>query len=669
MSRNAQLGGIPFGSYVDAWEATPDAGRRNTELTIIVGGQIVPATERVPERVSGRIVDLPYIATPGTKHVPEVFIRPLRPTRVDSNSVVINEVRNDTSSANLDWIELKNIGSRTVDLEDWELSVVTGYGEDSDLVELPAHQLRRDEILLIVNRHPYNTPLKDGINIEEPEEHRQRAGATHQYFIAEDLNFPRDDKFLLLLRSENDQNGKDAAIMDYAGNGFFSDNLTTQIWPLLARPVPTGVVADFGETTFAFRQQDRAWARIRYEKDDGYHKDAWKSVATQGGIGYDPAAVLRTAPGTPGYENNALKTQLVNRTSPNPEAEYDDGEISISEIMYHPGPNGKSVQWIELYNASKTQAIHIEGWELEIQNFESGYGTYADIRFTFSDAVLLPNQTLLIVSERASNNLPSDNNVYNLFVNHRSELSGLRNQPLLNPDAFSIKLTDTADPERAGDDIVVDEVGNLRIDATGRSKGWDLPYIDPDRRRSIVRRYGGIFRHTERGSGRGPNPPNTGTTADGWRRFPTVGGQSLSFYGFRSDLSSPGYRLGGPLPVVLSSFRPVRNSATGVVDIRWVTESERNNAGFNILRSERRDTGFSVINTKGIIPGHGTTSEQHFYTHTDTTAKPNVVYYYRLEDIAFDGTRQSLVTLRLKGEVSASGKLTRPWGNLKADER
>ena len=671
LSRNAQLAGLPFGSYVDAWEATPDAGRRNTELIIIVGGEVITRRNRdgtTTEQVRGRITELPYIATPGTKHVPDVFIRPLRPTRVDSNAVVINEVRNDTSPANIDWIELKNVGSRTVDLEEWELSIVTAYGEDNDLVDLPAHELRRDEILLIVNQHPYRTELKDGINIEEPEEHLQRAGATHKYLVAEDLDLPTDKQFLLLLRSEYDQNGKDAAIMDYAGNGFFSDHLTTQIWPLLARPIPIGVVANFGTPTFAFRERDRAWARIRYEKDDGYHKDAWKSVATQGGIGYAPDADLTAAPGTPGYENNALKTQLVNRISPNPEAEYDDGEISISEIMYHPGPNGNSVQWIELYNVSKTQAVNIKDWELEIRNFESGYGTYADMTFVFLDAVLLPNQTLLIVSERASNNLPR-NNVYNLFVNHRSVLRVLRNQPLLNPDAFYIKLTDTADLERDGDNIVVDEVGNLSIDGPGRSKLWDLPHIDPERRRSIVRRYGGIFKHADRGRGGRPNPPNPGTTADGWRRFPADGSQSMSFYGYRSDAASPGYRLGGPLPVVLSSFRPVRNRDTGGVDITWVTASELNNAGFNVLRAERRDTGFSVINEKGIIPGHGTTSEQHIYTYTDTTAKPDVVYYYRLEDVAFDGTRQPLATVRLKGEVSAFGKVTTTWGDLKSENK
>ena len=120
------------------------------------------------------MVDLPYIATPGTRHVPEVYIKSLRPTDVESDKVVINEVRNDTSRANIDWIELKNTSSRAVDLEEWELSIVIDVGEDEDLVDLPPYELGRDEILLILNQHPHFTDLAEGVNIEEPEEHLRR---------------------------------------------------------------------------------------------------------------------------------------------------------------------------------------------------------------------------------------------------------------------------------------------------------------------------------------------------------------------------------------------------------------------------------------------------------------------------------------------------------------
>ena len=88
------------------------------------------------------------------------------------------------------------------------------------------------------------------------------------------------------------------------------------------------------------------------------------------------------------------------------------------------------------------------------------------------------------------------------------------------------------------------------------------------------------------------------------------------------------------------------------------------NAGFNILRSQARTGEFKVINAQ-LIPGAGTTAERTDYTWTDTTAKPNVVYYYQIEDVSLDGERQTLATVRLRGLVSATGKLTTQWGELK----
>ena len=122
---------------------------------------------------------------------------------------------------------------------------------------------------------------------------------------------------------------------------------------------------------------------------------------------------------------------------------------------------------------------------------------------------------------------------------------------------------------------------------------------------------------------------------------------------------------GDPLPVSLSRFRAELTDA-GVI-IKWMTESELNNAGFNIRRSETQDGEFKIVNPQ-LIQGAGTTSERQTYAWTDTTAKPNVVYYYRIEDISHAGDRKQLATVRMRGYVSASGKLTTKWGNLKLQE-
>ena len=117
-----------------------------------------------------------------------------------------------------------------------------------------------------------------------------------------------------------------------------------------------------------------------------------------------------------------------------------------------------------------------------------------------------------------------------------------------------------------------------------------------------------------------------------------------------------------PLPVTLSRFR-ADHTDSGVI-LNWATESELNNAGFYILRSETKNGQFKVVNHT-MIQGAGTTSERNTYTWTDTTAKPNTVYYYRIEDISHTGARQQLATVRLRGLVSATGKMTTRWADLK----
>ena len=645
--------GVPFGSRESSWRDTQEDGRRNMLISVSTGSS-----------PTNKVVRLPYIATPGAPHVSSVLLEPHKKTSVDADQIVINEVRNDISSDNLDWVELKNIGRSTVQLRNWELSIVTGVGKDNNLADLPDYTMAAGEILLIQREHPYFTALAAGIDIADPAS--PATGAIHKYIIAPNLRLPNTGKFTLLLRSENDKNGEDTAIEDYAGNGFFLDALpefSTDFWPRKGQPLPTDV-ADFGLDP-SFGSVDGAWARVRYNKDDGHHKDAWEKVGAQGGIGYVPRTDQSLSPGTPGYENDAFKTRIDDRNPRTPpmDSEYNDGAISISEIMFDPGPNRNGVQWIELYNSSMTQAISLKGWEFEIRNLEDEEGTYIDGSFEFDDATILPNQALLLVSESAATDVPS-NRVYDLYRRHRREL-GLTRWPhhLLSPTAFYLKLTDKADPNWSGDDVVVDEVGNLKVERITRTKVWDLPEVDPERRRSILRLYGNVFKPNQGGLDGRPSPPDNGLSAAGWRGF-SVKGQSLSFYGLRDDLASPGYRLGGPLPVTLSSFRPVRME-TGTVLIRWMTESELNNAGFNILRSETKNGTFKVVNVKGIIPGHGTTSERHTYEWADTRAKPNVVYYYQIEDVSLDGNRTTLATTHLRGNVTVAGKATTTWGDLK----
>ena len=641
---------VPFGSYKESWKATVAHGRRNTLLSTIDDRD--------------RMIALPYIATPGAPHVPDTFLLPLSKTVVRSDRVVINEIRNDISRDNLDWVELKNVSRLSVDLENWELSIVTGVGADTDLVNLPRYTLDPGEILLLQRRHPKFTDLADGIHIGNFDEPKNR-GAAHKYFVDPGLDFPNTGQFVVLLRSESDKNGQDAAIEDYAGNGFFLDTSTefnTEFWPRKGQPRPTDV-ASFGNYS-SFGSLDSAWARLRYQRDDGHHKDAWEIVGTQGGIGYAPEADRSVSPGTPGYENDALRTRIDDRDfrTPITSREYNTGEITISEIMSDGGPQQNKAQWIELYNSSLTQAVNLEGWEIEVRNATDDVGVYVDGSFIFNKAIILPNQTLLLVSKSDRNNVLT-NRVYDLYHYHQKELALNRRQStLLSSTGFYIKLTDKGNPERDSDDIVVDEAGNIEVDGDTRAKKWDLPPRRSELRQSLVRQYGELFKPNQGGQDGKPNAAKIGTDKDAWRQA-NRHYVSLTYYGDSNDKGTPGHRLGSPLPVQLSSFRPER-TATGAVVINWITESELNNVGFNLLRSETREGEFQVINPT-LITGAGTTSEQQSYDFTDTIAKPNAVYYYRIEDVSLDGVRRTLVTVRLKGQVSATDKLTTTWGHLK----
>jgi hypothetical protein len=74
----------------------------------------------------------------------------------------------------------------------------------------------------------------------------------------------------------------------------------------------------------------------------------------------------------------------------------------------------------------------------------------------------------------------------------------------------------------------------------------------------------------------------------------------------------------------------------GTITLRWRTESEQDNYGFNVYRSEKKDGTFEKINPT-IIRGHGTTSEPHDYVYIDNEVYKGKTYYYYLMDVDLAG--------------------------------
>lgn len=87
------------------------------------------------------------------------------------------------------------------------------------------------------------------------------------------------------------------------------------------------------------------------------------------------------------------------------------------------------------------------------------------------------------------------------------------------------------------------------------------------------------------------------------------------------------------LPIELLSLTayPVNNE---YIRVAWTTATEINNDKFEVLRSED-GINFSKI---GEVKGNGTSTDAHNYLFNDKDVAANVIYYYRLNQIDFDGT-------------------------------
>ena len=657
--------------------------------------------------VSGASVNMQgfFTGTPGAAHLTPTVgggHADYAKSEIPGTPLQISEVRNDNSVDNVDWIELRNVSDGAVNLKDYELSLVTGVsrstlkgkkdargrdvrnygnltadkkeplehdlaivGEDkyfdgtaNDVKRFPDWELPAGAYLVIVNRDPSETILASGKNIEvladqNVDDKTTNKGTGFYYFVTPHLRFSNSGGGtpLLVLRNRVDRNeyqgkvhGDGASIIDMAGAGRHPDPsalFNTEVWPLKGWKNPGGSpnIANAG-----------VWNFVK----DGNH-EWWKTDGVANNlVGYDKDVNPQIAVGSPGYPNNVVKDKAADVMSDASQP------ISISEIMFdasvHAGnERWNLVQWIELYNSSMTEAVNLKDWEFIIQNSNDHVDSYVDSSFRFNDLIIHPNQTVLLVSARASSGGVADRQIYNLYTHHARVL-GLANRRanLLSPAGFYLKLVDKANE-------VVDEAGNVTVNGRQRTTAdWEaMPPSEGPVRYSLVRQYG-----TRAEDGDGPDDPAVGTMEEAWI-LADLDGEGSTYFGQRGDIATPGFRTGGPLPVSLSSFRPVRDKATGEVVIRWITQSELNNAGFNILRSETKNGEFKVVNLKGLIRGHGTTSEKHVYEWKDTTAKPNVVYYYQIEDVSFEGQRTTLATTHLRGNVNAAGKVTTTWGDLK----
>ena len=326
-----------------------------------------------------------------------------------------------------------------------------------------------------------------------------------------------------------------------------------------------------------------------------------------------------------------------------------DGQIGFSELMIPSKFGVRSFpQWIELYNNSLTDSVDLSGWKLSIEARDlNGDHRYGEV--TLKSVPIPANGTAIIVTwtGRESVTLPA-NRIYNFFNNHAGDFEQNEHRNMVIGEAgFFLKLEDTHGN-------VIDIAGNLDGDTlTNDIPKWNLPKltIGNNIRVSLIRRY-----DPEEIS------PLDGTNSKNWVPSSDVNLSVFTYWGNANDIGNPGHRGRVPLPVELSYFNAELSDAG--VQIQWTTESELDNAGFNIYRSTTKNGHFVKVNPK-LIKGAGSTGEQNDYSWIDETAKPGVEYYYRIEDISFSGVKQPLATKRLKGIHTAKNRALTSWGVIK----
>ena len=662
-----------------------------------------------------------YRGTPGKPNraaaIPAARVVP-SPDNPSKDKIIINEIGNFADNT-LDWIELRNVTNSAQSLNNWVLTKTTGYGNETEIVRFPDYSIAPRGVLLLVNRVPWQTPLSLGFDIQEDAANQEFGAAPHQYLVVDDnkLAIPNDDRWLLLLRSNKPWDvgsGRDVyqtgyRVEDAAGPGALhsafevldilklqgarrekksdgqvdGDYWHTKVFPL--NGFFREVEADFLQND---RLNDAGKVWVRDGAKQGFLKDAWQKTGFTG-IGYDRNVRANDQHGgTPGYDNDGAKGKI---------SQLDGGNLIVSELMLTTS-NNRLTQWIELYNTSKTRTIDLAsdtsdqktGWQLIIENHDSGSWKenkrHLNITVNLKDlfTYIPPNQTVLIV---ASEGRPSDRDhfpdtrVTSIFRTYPNAFSmASRTDLILNAEGgFYIKIVD-------GDGTISDEVGNLDGNPPNPRQGigiddpyswnWSTALTEDGNRTSLIRlrTANGIPRiavpnREVKGDLTGAvlpmgmkkkRPPKYAwvhAVDTAFERVPKI------WYGESGDIGTPGFVRGIQLPVSLSFFRATLEN--GEVVIRWTTESETDNAGFNILRSHRKDGEYKQINT-ALIQGAGTIGERNSYKWVDPTAKVGVVYYYQIEDVSLAGERQLLTTSRLKGYVSAKNKLTTTWSELKS---
>ncbi len=258
--------------------------------------------------------------------------------------------------------------------------------------------------------------------------------------------------------------------------------------------------------------------------------------------------------------------------------------VEISEIMYDtPNDYDAGGEWIEIYNDTGSP-LDISNWQVwdgaiwRTISQESGYG----------DITNIPAGSYAVICENAT--------TYDFVALYDGDPF-----PNFPASRYLGRLDGTISLLQSG------EIIRLRDDSTPTPVTYqDFDYPDNATNAALVK---AVIRSSEDAS-------------SNWEQATTVSGSP----GVEGEDQS--------LPVTLSSFTALPGD--GQIVLRWITESEIDNLGFNVYRSLKEDGEYRRINGD-LIRGAGSSAMRSEYSFTDVRLTNGRTYCYKLEDVSFDG--------------------------------
>ncbi len=301
-----------------------------------------------------------------------------------------------------------------------------------------------------------------------------------------------------------------------------------------------------------------------------------------------------------------------------PAFSQESGEVIITEIMYNPASSESNTQtqFIEIANTT-ANAVSLNNWTIDDED--------ADGPNTLPDVTLPPFGIAVICGCSTQDMQGAWGSGYTIIslLDLGQTMFNMANSPSATSEIIQLK----------------DNLGNL-VDEVNYDDASPWPSDSPDGVSIYLNLPNSSMNATANNNG-----SNWARSANG-----VDGAFNSTIFGVWNavEQGSPGNVNGDQtLPVELAIFTAVAGDKR--VTLKWVTQSEVDNVGFDIMKATQKNSEYSKI---GFMEGRFTTNERTNYEFIDHLVSNGQTYWYKIIDIDVNGRRTE------HGPVSATPQAT-----------